>query len=62
MVNFLSFIYLFSFFHLTTGPMADEPTWRRRAAIFFNSIFKGKFANTYQSVHPGVTLMYLAGE
>ncbi len=39
----------------------DQFLWYERTEKFFKAIQDGKFKNTYQQYHPGVTLMYLIG-
>jgi hypothetical protein len=36
----------------------DEPKWLTRSADFFCALAHGRFADTYQSEHPGVTTMW----
>jgi len=37
---------------------ADEPNWARRSANFWRALNQGEHAHTYQSEHPGVTIMW----
>ena len=36
----------------------DEPRWLARSANFYHALTHGELANTYQSSHPGVTVMW----
>jgi hypothetical protein len=37
----------------------DEPLWITRSARFADAVAEGRFEDTFQAVHPGVTLMWL---
>jgi hypothetical protein len=39
----------------------DEPLWLNRSDAFYHGIASGHLSQTYQSAHPGVTTMWLAG-
>ncbi len=39
----------------------DEPLWIERARAFYTGVTTGELSSTYQSPHPGVTTMWLAG-
>ena len=39
--------------------IVDENNWIQRSGGFFKALRNGDFAETYQSVHPGVTVMWL---
>jgi dolichyl-phosphate-mannose-protein mannosyltransferase len=39
----------------------DEPLWVTRATAFYDGLGSGHLSRTYQSSHPGVTTMWLAG-
>jgi hypothetical protein len=36
----------------------DEPTWMRRSANFYAALLQGQFGFTFQTHHPGVTVMW----
>lgn len=36
----------------------DEPFWLGRSANFFNALWHGRFEDTFQHAHPGVTTMW----
>jgi hypothetical protein len=37
----------------------DEPRWLTRSANFYEALAHGRWADTYQTAHPGVTVMWL---
>jgi hypothetical protein len=37
----------------------DEPRWLTRSANFYEALAHGRWADTYQTAHPGVTIMWL---
>jgi len=39
----------------------DAQRWMIRSDLFIKNLFSGDFESTYQSYHPGVTLMWLSG-
>ncbi len=39
----------------------DAQRWMTRSDLFIKYLLRGDFAQTYQSYHPGVTLMWLSG-
>lgn len=39
----------------------DGINWHTRSNNFVNALMKGDFKNTYQSYHPGITLMWVSG-
>ena len=54
-------IFLLAFFMRLSRPASKYTVWYERSAAFWGALMDGDLSDTYQSHHPGVTTMWIAG-